>query len=1599
MITRADTSADPSARPAPAPAPATAEEALERARAGTADDWRAWAPEVLAPVVRVALLRAETARDPRTLDREDRGEALYQAVRGIGPHEADRLPDLVEALAGTEDAVLEGEALRLARAGLHAQVLTPRFVRGALTGLLASRTESVVAGALEELAEPWAACTPVREPETRLLRSPATAAPALALAAAHGHGTFLFRAAADRGLPPAPRQRALELLGETAGRGDVPALLDLAADDPLLFAAPAVACLRALHRRGHFVAASGVPAVLGLALADHRTSARTVATILWTTRHTVLRLLLAAPPDDPSWPRRLDLLVALAAQGDAELPIGASIARLLPGTPAPGPFLRALRALRDPGTEDAVLAALPAAAGPALSALETVGGARTVQVLARGLGIAPDATTTDASAHDDPHPSPPHAAPPATATTARATAPAEPTALDAPPTPHATPPTAPAADLAVTVAPALRAQRGPALELLWLLAADPHLRQRILARLDPLRLPPRIAADLGAPDAHELAVLTSHLDPAEPVDALTRLAAHGGPDGLPVLADLLLRVAGACVEARAAGHEPPGARQSGALHTAPETPGARDATRTADPEPTVPRAALDALTGLGRRLYGRGRIRPLCLLDASDATSAGHALAADLALGLVERPGVTAPEQAVLLRMVRDLPDAPPGPVRARVHRLLRHPDRHVRKHAVALLARDGDGVEALSAGLVALTGPAGDPQTVRATAAALGDARARWASGALADCLTHPAMEVRKTAAAALARAGTPRAVPALLHRLGRDDNPGLRALLVAALQGLLGDACAATVRAAAEHESAGPVRDRLLAALPAAPEPADADLALLAAHGWDPEPALRLAHRAAATATATAWQHPGPPTRPDLGPCTGPATRTRPDPAPRTGPVAAPDTERDTGPFAEPTAEPTAGTDTCPRRLRERLRPLRAHLVDWLDLAGTSTEARRAVLPLLPALCPEPRAPHERASLARSVPVLLEGLAEASGEARDDLLSLLEDAASRMRPPLAASVVTAVRSAPTRPAGRRSALPLLRACGAVVGRFDLDRELAAAALTTDPDAARERLLGEAFGAGAGAGADPQTPPHDAASPPDSAHRAMRERQWQDGLAAAARDIGDLTAYRAAHPFPGGSRAQLAALAAAQSGAPPAVRAALLDWMTDLQPPCAPAWTLAETARTPAPPARTERAEDLDQPRSAAQRARLLTLLASDDRARRSQAAARLLDWPEPDVRRAVLDAYLHGRADLPDPTPLHTALAAAGPPRPTPPPAPAERTPAESAPAERTPAESAPATTPSGATTPARPPEEPRPQRLALLAAGLVATDPGTHQRFLPLLLHLWESGPADAQRHAAHGLRNIPADTLAAHLEPRLTAGATGLLGLLAGQPLLRTPALTRLRTLHPDAGLLLTDGPLRGPDAAERDAAALRTLRERAAPAEALRPPTRDELFSQARSGEPKRVRRALTLLTESPAGSTPQQLAGLLAELLTHPSAGVRLHAHRVSRTLLDRRTHLDLTELLLDDPQPDVVRRAVRVLAQARRPSAAPRLVSLLDHGHETVRRAAGLALVSLGPAAVPALRHAAARARPDRRDRYRDLLARASAPPPEPAPPPGDPA
>ncbi|MFF5262363.1 HEAT repeat domain-containing protein [Actinomadura viridis] len=1455
--------------------------------------WPRWREAGLPVPVRIAWLRAEIAARPETLRHEPAGEPLYQAVHGLAAIDADAPGELLRALSERPEPALRAEALRIAREAVRAALLAPARARAVIVRLLdpgaepCAATADLVTAALRELAEPWAALDPLpRDRLHRLLAAPPTGAvaeAALGAAARHGHRDLLREVAGDPGRPPALRRRALELLGDLATRDDVADLAGLAATDPLLLAGPAVRCLAGMHRRGHFPSGADVPAVVGLALADHAVPAGDLATVLFTARHETLRALAAAPPDDPSWPRRLELLVALAAQGTGGLPAGAAATAPLAAAADPVPFLEAIRALRHTEAEESVLAALPRAPAAALRTLEAVGGHRTVTALREGLGL--DGTGGTVVAH-------------------------------------------------------LRPVRHRALELLWRLTEDAAERRRLLDRLDPRDLPPRVAADLGGPDARELELLRAGLDPGDPAGALCALARNGDAGTVPVIAYLLLRVASDLASAAAPATAPEPARHRGRRGAPPVPPG----------EPEVPDEVITAIRGLGARLHRRGRIRPRCLLDAAGPEEAGDALVASLALDLLERPGTAPAEHAILLRTLLRLR---PGPLRARLHPLLRHRDRHVRKHVIALLAREagGSGTRALSAGLIALT-RAPDAQTVRQALLALGGARAGWAAAAIADCLDHPSMNVKKTAAAALATAGAPQAVPALLAWLGRHENPGLRDALDGALRAILGDGHAATLVAAADL--AGDERTRTLLlrplvqrslpdppgrALPArsigalarqgspagatllrlaadergpARRPApDADLESLAEHGWNAAAARRLTGR-----------H-----------------------------------ERDPEPIAA--ARP------------ERLRPLLAH---WLELAGAEDDPG-PVLRLTLRVCPAPWSGEEIGLFARSAGMLVTALPLIGDAYRDRLLAVLEESAGRWDPGEALEIAARIRASPPGAAGSRAELALLRRCGAVLTRGDLERALAVAGSGPDPWLGREAVLREAFGL-PGACGSPTGDTTDAAAvddPDDAPDDAARDavRAWREELEEAVRSPEALRRFRATGAAPAGagvgSRERLEALAAAFPSAGEGVRGLLLDWMLEAQPLGAPAWTLAEEAARPLPPEREPRPGDLDQPRSADQRERLLAMLDGPDRDRRDHAARVLAGWPEPEIRRAVLRAFLQGRADVPRIHGLAPELPAV----------------VEDLPALEL-------------------EEDPVRERAVRAAAHL---DAARLARLVPWLLGWWEHGGPATRAEAWQALRRADADLVAQALTGRLDEGAWGMLDVLTGRPLLRTPALIRARDRLRAEGrdgmadaIVLVDGPLRPPGAVGEDAAAaLAALRtRRPVPADGAERPLRAELFALARTGAPGQVRRALTVLAERhdevrARGGRDPELEELVTACAGHPEARVRLHAHRISRRVLERADHLELTARLLADPRPDIVRTAVRTVTHAAWRPAIPALVGLLAHARPEVRGSAADGLVRFGEPAVPALRHAAGRARPDRRPRYTAVLGRiAAAAPPE---------
>ncbi|RSN68392.1 HEAT repeat domain-containing protein [Actinomadura sp. WAC 06369] len=931
------------------------------------------------------------------------------------------------------------------------------------------------------------------------------------------------------------------------------------------------------------------------------------------------------------------------------------------------------------------------------------------------------------------------------------------------------------------------------------------------------------------------------------------------------------------------------------------------AARGDGPEPTVPPDVVDAVRGLGERLHRRGAIRPRRLLDAATEREAGHGLVTDLALDLLDRPGLTAAEQAILL----DLPCGCGRPVRPRVHRLLRHRDPHVRKKAIRLLA--GRDARALSASLVPLT-RAEDPQTVRHALLALEEANAAWAAPAIAACLDHPNMNVKKTAAGALSAVRAPEAVPALLAWLARHDNPGFRHALVGALRATLRGAFAATVRAAADGTDDARARTRLLSVLRRTGEhPA----AWLAEHGWAPEVARRAV-----------------------------------------------------------TAETPRAADQS---------ALRAMLPHWLGLAA-SGDPGASVLRFVLALCKPPWTDAELACFATSARSLADAVPHLDGCARARLLDLLAAVIPRTGPAGRRALAARLHALPP----SRDVFALLHRCGDAPTGGELRRALAAARHGENPAEAETALLREAFarpprepraedsaapppaasgGRAAPSGGraaaprscePPRTEPAGAVAGAAGSGRAVGDGPGLDapaGLVARLRDAGrSAEAVRrlraTAGQAPGrSSREWLGALIEVFPAAAPEARDELLDWMLALQPLGVPAWTIGEEARRTRAE-RTPHPDDLDQPWSAVQRERLLRMLEDGTAEQRATAARLLLDRPEPAVRLPVLHAYLDGRLDIEVTPRLAGTLL--------------------DLPGEGAPVRPSPRSADAAAL-----------ERFVRVVGCLDADGIGG---FVPVLVEAWEHGGAGVRARARAALRRAPADLVAGAIESRVEAGERGLLDLVAGRPVLRTPVLARtVERLRADGRgdladrLDLVDGPFRPPGAARRDAEALAALRERRDPPPE---PTRAELLARAREGAVPDVRRALARLVEGARTPDPE-LAGLLAELLGHRERRIRLQALRAARRVLPREEYLDRTVALLEDRDSDVVLTAIRTLAHAEWAPAVPGLIALLDHPRPVVARDARDALVRLGERAIPDLRHAEGRARPDRRRFYAEVIGR----------------
>ncbi|MGH2900223.1 MAG: hypothetical protein ACRDMZ_16230, partial [Solirubrobacteraceae bacterium] len=248
---------------------------------------------------------------------------------------------------------------------------------------------------------------------------------------------------------------------------------------------------------------------------------------------------------------------------------------------------------------------------------------------------------------------------------------------------------------------------------------------------------------------------------------------------------------------------------------------------------------------------------------------------------------------------------------------------------------------------------------------------------------------------------------------------------------------------------------------------------------------------------------------------------------------------------------------------------------------------------------------------------------------EAHDAAIALLLLATPALAAPTRLLLAGQLRASPGRPnLSARDPFALLRACGVVLLRGDVDRALRDARHTADPAAIERRVLRDAFSAGAGASGLP------------AADRLVLE-------GAARRGEGnDLAELRERLRAP--AEGLVDALIEAYPVAHEANRRALVDWLEALQPLGAPRWTLTEQARElgeRGARTRQPRASDLDQPRSEVLAERLEAMLGAPNAEQRRTAAQALLAWSEPRAQALAVEAYLRGAADLGPSAALATA------------------------------------------------------------------------------------------------------------------------------------------------------------------------------------------------------------------------------------------------------------------------------------------------------------------------------------------------------------------
>lgn len=1052
-----------------------------------------------------------------------------------------------------------------------------------------------------------------------------------------------------------------------------------------------------------------------------------------------------------------------------------------------------------------------------------------------------------------------------------------------------------------SVVAALRPHRNEALTLAWHLSeARPAAREalkRLFQRLSP---PDAIRASLGARgSAQEIALLRQMNVDAHASDYLRALAAVAGPQEVDAVSELLLRVA---------------SEVDAGETTNPAGQG--------DEARIIPEADRAAIGAMGRRLLGAGSIRPRALLDATSA-NVGTLFVSAMARGLLDRDDLTDGETFALLRALDPKVDRGVFPL---LTRMLRRPEPQLRKVVVALLAQDGADV--LAANLARLTAE-DDIQTVRQSIEALGAMPGNAQVDVLTQGLDHPNMNIKKSAADALAHGGGPEAVPKLLYWLGTHDNPGFRTSLRAALMAILGASYAATLVTAIAGVGDDRRREKFLI------EGLSGHLSLAAASSlcarqerW--AEALREALLSSEISLNSATIEQLRTALHERGEAPSPPRATTTDDDRWLDRV----TRFESHAYDRDEARALLSATPEARWNSVTAKPLRRLWNEWLSFVDDpDPTVRRSTWSLVTRLHSVRAADADEVlSLARRVNAHLRALADADDALFGDLSSLLDRVIPALPEPLRRRVASALRALPDRPAAADHApFSQLLACGAIIERADVERALRESRRAPDYAASQRRVLRAAFFSDASGSAT-------ASFSRSTLERVLRGELDLDALHRTLRgSLRDVVSVMI-HYFP---------------ELPDDEQRATLDLLAGRFAIGAASWRYDDARLTPPRKARGT-ANALSGPPSRALLQRIVHVLETGESDERTSAAAKLLAWPTDEAPR-VLDAYLRGTVKLCPSPALAAPLAHVG-----------------------------------------------DDELLALL------DDPERALRVASLLSHV---GRAAIERWAPLLLRRLDRiddddDALGAALRSVLGAVDGDLMMALLGPQFARGDLrwLPHVRAISAPSAEL--DAAVRAAAVDRRwdSAPLLRQVGGAVLPPEkkpgvpfaegladhrARRPatpdarPTRDALFAVASGDDIAEARRAMTLLAEHPDA----RLVTLLDELVGSPSPRLRLHAHRLLRSCVSRPEYLKITVRLLEDPLADVRRSAIRILSFGRHAPTVPRLVALLTDQSPVVRRTAEEALLLFGDVARRPLDVAARKARPDRADVFRRVLARLDAP------------